>query len=73
MLRAGLPPLSLRQRLLLWLLLPLLLVMLVHAWWSYDRAVQVANDAHDRSLYLAARTLAELVQRSGTATLVVAQ
>lgn len=59
MLRAGLPPLSLRQRLLLWLLLPLLLVMLVHAWWSYDRAVQVANDAHDRSLYLAARTLAE--------------
>jgi two-component system, OmpR family, sensor histidine kinase TctE len=52
-------PFSLRQRLLLWVLLPLLLVMLVHAWWSYDRAVQVANDAHDRSLYLAARTLAE--------------
>lgn len=52
-------PLSLKQRLLAWLLLPLLPLVVLHAWWSYGRAVQVANDAYDRSLYLAARTLAE--------------
>ncbi len=51
--------LSLKQRLLAWLLLPLVPLVLVHAWWSFGRAVQVANDAYDRSLYLAARTLAE--------------
>lgn len=50
---------SLKQRLLAWLLLPLIPLILLHAWWSYGRAVQVANDAYDRSLYLAARTLAE--------------
>jgi two-component system, OmpR family, sensor histidine kinase TctE len=50
---------SLRRRLLLWLLVPLLPLMLAHAWWTYVRAVEVANVAHDRSLYLATRTLAE--------------
>jgi two-component system, OmpR family, sensor histidine kinase TctE len=50
---------SLRRRLLTWLLLPLIPLMLAHAWWTYLRAVDVANDAHDRSLYLATRTLAE--------------
>lgn len=53
------PAASLRRRLLAWLLLPLLLLIGLSAWWSYGRAVQVANDAHDRSLYLAARVLAE--------------
>lgn len=53
---------SLRRRLLGWLLLPLLLLMGVNAWWGYQRAAQVANDAYDRSLYLAARTLAEELQ-----------
>ncbi|NJS36211.1 MAG: sensor histidine kinase [Brachymonas sp.] len=53
------PAYSLRRRLLLWLLLPLVVLMLAHAWWTYARAVQVANEAHDRSLYLATRTLAE--------------
>jgi two-component system, OmpR family, sensor histidine kinase TctE len=53
------PPLSLKQRLLAWLLLPLVPLVVLHAWWSFGRAVQVANDAYDRSLYLAARTLAE--------------
>lgn len=52
-------PFSLKQRLLAWLLLPLIPLILLHAWWSYGRAVQVANQAYDRSLYLAARTLAE--------------
>lgn len=52
-------PLSLKQRLLAWLLLPLIPLVVLHAWWSFGRAVQVANDAYDRSLYLAARTLAE--------------
>lgn len=51
--------LSLRWRLLLWLLLPLAALMGGNAWLGYDRAVQAANEAYDRSLYLAARTLAE--------------
>jgi two-component system, OmpR family, sensor histidine kinase TctE len=55
-------PLSLKQRLLAWLLLPLIPLILLHAGWTYERAVQVANQAYDRSLYLAARTLAEEVQ-----------
>jgi two-component system, OmpR family, sensor histidine kinase TctE len=50
---------SLRQRLLIWLLVPLVLLMLLQAWWAYRNAVQVANEAHDRGLYLASRTLAE--------------
>ncbi|MEY5027955.1 MAG: Sensor protein QseC [Pseudomonadota bacterium] len=54
--------LSLRSRLLLGLLLPLLLLIGANAWFAYDRAVQAANEAYDRSLYLAARTLAEDLQ-----------
>jgi two-component system sensor histidine kinase TctE len=50
---------SLRSRLLLWLLAPLVPLMLVHAWLAYLNAAQVADEAHDRSLYLASRTLAE--------------
>jgi two-component system sensor histidine kinase TctE len=53
------PALSLRWRLLLGLLLPLAALMGMNAWLGYDRAVQAANEAYDRSLYLAARTLAE--------------
>lgn len=54
--------LSLRWRLLAGLMLPLALLMGVNAWLGYDRAVQAANEAYDRSLYLAARTLAEDLQ-----------
>ena len=54
--------LSLRWRLLAWLMLPLALLMGLNAWLGYDRAVQAANEAYDRSLYLAARTLAEDLQ-----------
>jgi two-component system sensor histidine kinase TctE len=53
---------SLRRRLLVWLLLPLIVLIALNAWWTYGRAVQVADEAHDRSLYLATRTLAEELQ-----------
>ena len=53
---------SLRRRLLVWLLLPLIGLIALNAWWTYGRAVQVADEAHDRSLYLATRTLAEELQ-----------
>ena len=57
---------SLRARLLGWILLPLSALIGVNAWVGYGQAVQAANDAYDRSLYLAARTVAEeLVWRDG--------
>lgn len=57
---------SLRRRLLTGLLLPLMGLVLVNAWWSHGRALEVANESYDRSLYLAARALAEeLVWRDG--------
>ena len=59
---AELQALSLRWRLLAALLLPLSVLIGANAWWGYDRAVHAANDAYDRALYLAARTLAEDLQ-----------
>ena len=57
---------SLRRRLLSWILLPLAALIGVNAWVGYGNAVQAANEAYDRSLYLAARTLAEeLAWRDG--------
>ena len=57
---------SLRSRLLAWILLPLAILIGVNAWVAYGNAVNAANEAYDRSLYLAARTLAEeLVWREG--------
>lgn len=57
---------SLRRRLLVWILLPLAGLIGVNAWVGYGHAVNAANEAYDRSLYLAARTLAEeLVWREG--------
>jgi two-component system sensor histidine kinase TctE len=50
---------SLRRRLLSWILLPLTGLIGVNAWIGYGNAVQVTNEAYDRALYLAARTLAE--------------
>jgi two-component system sensor histidine kinase TctE len=50
---------SLRRRLLSWILLPLAGLIGINAWVGYGNAVQAANEAYDRSLYLAARTLAE--------------
>lgn len=56
---ASRPAASLRRRLLSWILLPLAALIGLNAWVAYGNAVQAANDAYDRSLYLAARTLAE--------------
>ena len=56
---------SLRLRLLAGLLLPLLALMGANAWFAYDRAVHAANEAYDRALYVAARTLAEDLQWQG--------
>ena len=53
---------SLRQRSLLLILLPLFVLIGVGAYVSYGRAVESANQAYDRSLYLAARTLAEEIR-----------
>ena len=50
---------SLRRRLLSWILWPLMGLIGVNAWVGYGNAVHAANEAYDRSLYLAARTLAE--------------
>lgn len=50
---------SLRRRLLSWILLPLLGLIAINAYVGYGNAVQAANEAYDRSLYLAARSLAE--------------
>ncbi len=62
---AELRPRSLRWRLLAVLLPPLVGLIGVNAWFAYGRAVDAANEAHDRSLYLAARTLAEDLQWQG--------
>ena len=48
---------SLRRRLLSWILLPLAALIGINAWVGYGNAVQAANEAYDRSLYLAALTL----------------
>ena len=61
---------SLRGRLLAWILGPLTALIALNAWVGYGHAVQAANEAYDRSLYLAARTLAEeLVWVDGQAQL----
>ena len=60
------PVASLRSRLLAWILWPLAMLIGVNAWVAYGNAVNATNEAYDRSLYLAARTLAEeLVWREG--------
>lgn len=56
---ASRPVASLRTRLLGWILVPLAVLIGINAWLGYGRAVQAANEAYDRALYLAARTVAE--------------
>ena len=61
---------SLRRRLLGLILLPLAGLIGINAWVGYGNAVQAANEAYDRSLYLAARTLAEeITWRNGKISL----
>lgn len=50
--------LTLRQRLLLWLLLPIVLLIIVWAWATYAIVLYFANLAHDRALEDTVRTLA---------------
>lgn len=55
-------PKSLKQTLFIWLVLPLVVLIFINAFFSYKNAVDAANDAYDRSLYIAARTVAEELQ-----------
>jgi len=57
-------PLSLRKRLLSWLLAPLLLLCLVWAWGVYAVTLHFINIAYDRALEDSAQTLAGQVQVS---------
>lgn len=53
---------SVRQRLLLWLSLPLVLFVLVDAWASYRAALDTAQRAFDRLLLTSAHALADLIR-----------
>ncbi len=53
---------SLRLQLLRWLLIPLLLLLLVNAWFSNRAAVATANLAFDRLLMASAEAIAEHVE-----------
>lgn len=53
---------SLRLQLLLWLLLPLLVLLLVNAWFSNRAAVSTANRAFDHLLMASADAIAENVE-----------
>ena len=56
------PAESLRLQLLRWLLLPLLIVLSINAWFSNRAAVAVANMAFDRLLMASAEAIAEDVE-----------
>ena len=58
-------PKSLKQQLMLWLLLPLFLVLLTSAIVSYYRALHFANLAYDRALFRAALALADQIDVQG--------
>lgn len=52
---------SLRSRLIIWLLLPLLLLVALNTWSIYRNALTAADLAYDRSLLATARALAERI------------
>ncbi|SDM04945.1 two-component system, OmpR family, sensor histidine kinase TctE [Oryzisolibacter propanilivorax] len=56
---------SVRQRLLLWLALPVALFILVDAWASYRAALDTAQRAFDRLLVTSAHALADLIRLEG--------
>lgn len=56
---------SVRQRLLLWLSLPLALFILIDAWASYRSALDTAQRAFDRLLVTSAHALADLIRLEG--------
>jgi len=53
------PPDSLRQQLLLWLLVPLIALLIADAWFSNRVAVQTADQAFDRLLLASAEAIAD--------------
>ena len=58
---AGAPPGSLRNQLLRWLLIPLLILVAVNSISVYSNALEAADLAYDRSLLASTRALAERV------------
>lgn len=52
---------SMRQRLLVWMAIPLLALVLVNAWASYRSALHTAQTAYDRLLVTAAHALGDLI------------
>ena len=55
------PSISLRLRIAGWLVPSLLAILLLSAVWSYNRAIQAANHAYDRSLTTAIKGIAESI------------
>ncbi|WP_051710560.1 sensor histidine kinase [Andreprevotia chitinilytica] len=53
---------SLRLSLSIWLLVPLLVLLALDAWLTYQRALHAANVAFDRTLFTSAKSIAEGVQ-----------
>ena len=56
---------SLRLKLAVWLLLPLLALLGFDAWLTYQRAMGTANMAFDRTLFTSAKAIAEGVRLDG--------
>jgi two-component system sensor histidine kinase TctE len=56
---------AVRQRLMLWLALPVALFILVDAWASYRAAAGIAQSAFDRLLVTSAHALADLIHLEG--------
>lgn len=61
---------SLKQQLLVWVLIPLLVLLAISTIISYSRALYFANLAYDRSLFRAALALADQVEVSDTQILI---
>ena len=62
-----LKPASLRKQLLLGLAMPLLLMLALDGWMTYQRALQAANTAFDRMLLSSGRAIADGVSAHGGA------
>lgn len=61
---------SLKQQLLMWVLVPLLALLAISTVISYSRALHFANLAYDRSLFRAALALADQVEVQDTRILI---
>lgn len=61
---------SLKQQLLVWVLIPLLVLLAISTIISYSRALHFANLAYDRSLFRAALALADQVEVRDTQILI---